>query len=198
MLKRWLDIVGSLVGIIVLAPLMLVIAVAIRWDSKGPAIFRQQRAGYKGRLFTLLKFRTMRAEVDPYGNSPHSDEDDRLTRVGRWIREKSLDELPQLFNVLKGDMSLVGPRPLYERQAERWDARQRRRLDVLPGLTGYAQVYGRGGLTHEDKIELDLEYVEKQSFALDIRLIWATAVGVFSHREAIYEQQYSREKEYED
>lgn len=177
---------------------MIVIAIIIRIESRGAAIFRQRRAGYKGRPFMMWKFRTMRSDVDPYGKSPHGAEDPRLTRFGRFIRETSLDELPQLVNVLTGTMSLVGPRPLYERQAEQWDDNQRRRLDVKPGITGYAQAYGRAGLPIEDKIDMDLHYVHNRCIGMDMRIIFRTILNIFSRRGEVYERQYSRDKEYED
>jgi len=164
----------------------------IRLESKGNAIFSQKRAGWRGIAFSMLKFRTMCADVDPYGNSPRTGQDPRLTRFGRWLREKSLDEFPQFFNVLVGQMSLVGPRPLYERQAELWDQKQRHRLDVKPGITGYAQAFGRGDLTIEEKIEFDLYYVENLGFLLDLKIILKTIVNIFSDRSTIYEKRYSR------
>lgn len=197
MVKRGLDILGSLIGLALLGGPMLLIAVLIRLESRGAAIFRQRRAGWRGRPFTLLKFRTMRSDADPYGASPRAGDDPRLTRLGRFLRETSLDELPQLANVLLGQMSLVGPRPLYERQAALWNDRQRRRLEVRPGITGYAQVYGRGALTHEDKIELDVQYVERRSGLLDLRIVLRTILGVFGRRDGIYERRYSRDREAE-
>ena len=191
MLKRLFDIVCSLIALGLLAIPMLLIALAIRLTSRGPAFFCQRRAGWKGKPFTMLKFRTMRIDADPYGESPHEGTDPRLTRLGRFLRETSLDEFPQLLNILAGQMSLVGPRPLYERQASLWNARQRRRLNVRPGLTGYAQAYGRGNMTHEEKIELDVEYVEKQSIWLDLRIICRTFLNLLGHRDDIYERQYS-------
>ena len=193
---RIFDILASSIAIALSSPLLALIAVAIRIETPGRVIFRQRRAGKGGKPFVMLKFRTMRADVDPYAASPHGPEDARLTRIGRFLRERSLDELPQLFNVLLGHMSLVGPRPLYERQADKWDARQRRRLDVRPGLTGYSQAYGRAGLTHEEKIEMDLEYVERQSFTLNVRIVLKTAANLFARR-GIYEKRYSRDKERE-
>jgi len=195
--KRVLDIVLSLLALGLLYPVMIVVAMAIAAESRGPTIFRQRRSGYKGEPFLLRKFRTMRHNVDPYGSSPAGTDDPRLTRVGRFLRETSLDELPQLFNVLEGTMSLVGPRPLYERQARCWDARQRRRLDVLPGITGWAQVSGRGELTIEDKIELDLWYVENRSTVLDLKILSATVKNVCTGRGGIYERQYSIDQEKE-
>ncbi|HUT58616.1 MAG TPA: sugar transferase [Phycisphaerae bacterium] len=197
MIKRGLDIVISLLAIVILAVPMFAIALVIRLGSRGAAVFRQRRVGRGGTPFTMFKFRTMRADADPYGSSPHSASDPRLTRFGRFLRQTSLDELPQLFNVLAGRMSLVGPRPLYERQAEQWTERQRRRLDVRPGLTGYAQVYGRGAVTHEEKIELDLYYVEHQSLWLDCRIILKTLLGAFTSPKGTYERRYSRDKERE-
>lgn len=197
MIKRLLDIIATLFALAILGVPMLLIALAIRLGSPGPALFRQQRAGWRGKPFTMLKFRTMRADVDPYGRSPRGPEDPRLTRLGRFLRERSLDELPQLLNVLAGQMSLVGPRPLYLRQAERWDQRQRRRLEVRPGMTGYAQVFGRASLTHEEKIELDLYYVDNRSFALDLRIMLRTITSMLSGRERTYERRYSRDKERE-
>ncbi len=197
MCKRLLDILLSLAGLIVLGPLMLLICLAIRIESKGAAIFRQRRAGYRGKPFVMLKFRTMRSDVDPYGMSPRSGGDPRLTRLGKFLRETSLDELPQLLNILSGSMSLVGPRPLYERQARQWDENQRRRLDVRPGLTGYAQAYGRGSLPIEDKIEMDLYYVDHQSLRLDLRILLRTAANVLGHQGDVYEKQYSRDRKRE-
>ncbi len=194
--KRTLDLLVSLVLMVLLAPLMVLLAVAIRLESCGPAIFRQERAGQGLQPFICYKFRTMRVDVDPYGASPHSRSDPRITRVGRLLRETSLDELPQLLNVLRGEMSLVGPRPLYVRQAAEWTPRQRRRLEVKPGLTGMAQVAGRGALTIEDKLELDVRYVEQASLWTDCRLIWATARSLLSSRD-IYEKQYSRQADVE-
>jgi len=194
MAKRVFDIVFSLIALALFALPMLVMALLIRLGSRGGALFRQRRAGRGGRPFVLLKFRTMRADVDAYGASPHSPDDPRLTRVGRFLRERGLDELPQLLNVLAGRMSLVGPRPLYERQAARWDERQRRRLDVRPGIAGYAQVRGRGAVTHEEKLELDLYYVEHRSFRLDMKILVWTVANLFTRRRDAYERRYSEEK----
>ncbi len=170
-------------------PMLLLIWLARR--DGFPAFFRQVRAGRDGRPFTLLKFRTMRPDVDPFGDSPQTGTDPRITPIGRWLREASLDELPQLLNVLRGDMSLVGPRPLYMQQMAEWNERQRGRLRVKPGLTGLAQVSGRGSLTIEEKLELDVRYVEQVNLRTDLAIIWATARGVFK-RGDIYELQYSR------
>ncbi|MBS3734312.1 MAG: sugar transferase [Phycisphaerae bacterium] len=197
MVKRLTDIIAASVALALLAGPMLLIALAIRLESRGPALFRQRRAGRRGKAFTILKYRTMRSDAAPYGPSPHSQHDHRLTRLGRLLRETSLDELPQLLNVLAGQMSLVGPRPLYERQAARWDDRQRHRLDVRPGITGYAQAYGRGELPIEDKIEMDLEYINKMGIWFDLRIIGRTLWNGVSGRGGVYEKTYSRHSAYE-
>jgi lipopolysaccharide/colanic/teichoic acid biosynthesis glycosyltransferase len=187
------DILIAGVLLIALLPLLLIIALAIRLSSRGPALFVQQRAGKEGKPFGLYKFRTMRLDVDPFGPSPKSGEDPRLTRVGRWLREYSLDELPQLANIVEGDMSLVGPRPLYVSQMAEWNERQRRRLSVRPGLTGLAQISGRGALTREEKLERDVEYVERAGLRLDAAILLATLVQLCG-RQGIYEQKYSQDE----
>jgi len=189
--KRGFDVVICLPAAIVLLPFFVLMVVAIRLTSKGPAIFRQQRAGRDGKPFIFYKFRTMKLDVDPFGPSPKSGGDPRLTRVGRFLREYSLDELPQLYNILKGDMSVVGPRPLYLSQVPEWSERQKKRLLVRPGLTGLAQVSGRGELTREEKLELDVKYVETAGLLTDIKIILAT-IGLVFKRRSIYEKRYSK------
>ena len=178
-MKRLFDILLSLPAVVILLPVFVVIALAIRLTGRGAAIFRQERAGENGKPFVFYKFRTMKLDVEPFGPSPKSGDDPRLTKVGKFLREYSLDELPQLFNVLKGDMSIVGPRPLYISQMAEWDERQKKRLLVKPGLTGLAQISGRGELTREEKLELDVKYVETASVLTDIRIIMATIGRVF-------------------
>ena len=189
--KRIFDLLISLPAIIILSPVLVVIAVAIKLSGRGPIIFAQERAGKDGKPFTFYKFRTMKTDVDPFGPSPKSCNDNRLTKVGVLLREYSLDELPQLFNILKGDMSIVGPRPLYISQIPEWDQRQKKRLFVKPGLTGLAQISGRGGLTREEKLELDVKYVETASLWLDLKIVLATVAQLFS-RKNIYEKKYSK------
>jgi len=184
----------SLLAILLLLPVFTVIIVAIRVSSKGRAVFKQERAGKDGKPFTFYKFRTMRVDVDPLGPSPKSGDDPRLTRIGKFLREYSLDELPQLFNVLKGDMSTVGPRPLYVSQMAEWNERQKKRLLVKPGITGLAQISGRGELTREEKLELDVKYVKTASFFTDIKIILLTIAQVFG-RKSIYEKKYSQTEE---
>jgi lipopolysaccharide/colanic/teichoic acid biosynthesis glycosyltransferase len=188
--KRVFDIAMSLLVLLFLWPVFIVVIIAIRFGSKGPAIFKQERAGRDARPFIFYKFRTMRTDADPFGASPKSGDDLRITKVGKFLREYSLDELPQLFNILKGNMSIVGPRPLYISQIQEWNDRQKKRLLVKPGLTGLAQISGRGALTREQKLEFDVEYVEKASFWLDIKIIFETAKQAI-FRKDIYENQYS-------
>ena len=188
--KRVFDIFLCLPAVIILLPFFLVLVVMIRLSSEGPAIFSQQRAGKNGKPFIFYKFRTMRLDAEPFGPSPKAADDPRLTRIGRFLREYSLDELPQLFNILKGNMSIVGPRPLYVSQMQEWDERQKKRLLVRPGLTGLAQISGRGELTREEKLELDVKYVETVGLLMDMRIVLATIGQVFG-RKSIYEKRYS-------
>ena len=168
--KRALDVVVASAALVVMAVPMLVIAVAIRVTMGRPVLFRQQRPGLHGEVFVLQKFRSMRD-----GDGPDAD---RLTALGRFLRSTSLDELPELFAVLRGDMSLVGPRPLLVAYLDRYDERQARRHEVRPGLTGWVAVNGRNDLTWEEKLELDVWYVENRSLWLDIKILARTVVAV--------------------
>ncbi len=192
-LKRIFDLVLVIPAIIVLLPIFLIIFLIIKLTDRGPAIFRQQRAGKHGKPFILYKFRTMKADVDPFGHSPKHGKDPRITPIGRLLRETSLDELPQLFNILKGDMSMVGPRPLYVSQVSEWNETQKKRLLVKPGLTGLAQISGRGGLTREQKLDLDVKYVMSAGFRQDVKILFRTFLQIFS-RKGIYEQRYSEDQ----
>ncbi len=189
--KRGLDIFLAFAAMVILSPVLVAIWITIRLSSKGPAVFKQERAGKNGRPFVFYKFRTMKLDVDPFGPSPKSGQDRRLTKVGKFLRECSLDELPQLFNVLKGDMSIVGPRPLYLSQIPEWSERQKKRLLVKPGLTGLAQIQGRGEITREEKLEFDVKYVENAGLLTDIRIMLATITYVF-RRKSVYEKRYSK------
>ena len=175
-IKRAMDVVLAGGALALGWPFLAALGILIRIDSPGPAIFRQERAGRGMRPFVLVKFRTMRAGVEAFGASPAGPADARLTRLGRWLRETTIDELPQLWNVLKGDMSVVGPRPLYLSQAEEFTAEQRRRLEVRPGLTGLAQVSGRGEIPHEEKLRMDVRYVEQWSLWLDVKIILGSVI----------------------
>jgi undecaprenyl phosphate N,N'-diacetylbacillosamine 1-phosphate transferase len=193
-IKRLFDILASFFTILILSPVFVIIIIAIKRGSRGLAIFKQTRAGKDGKPFTFYKFRTMKIDVDPFGASPKSGQDPRLTKTGIFLREYSLDELPQFFNVLKGNMSLVGPRPLYLEQMAEWDNEQKKRLLVKPGLTGLAQISGRGELTREEKLAYDVEYVQKASFFMDLKIIFLTIWQVFT-RKSIYEKKYSQTEE---
>ena len=183
---RVFDAVVAATALVVLAPLLAAIAAAIRLESPGPVFFRQARLGRHGHVFRIWKFRTMVDGAERIGPGLIvSERDERITRVGRWLRDWSLDELPQLINVLRGEMSLVGPRPAVVAYRDRFDARQRRRLDVPPGITGLAQVSGRNALSWEEKIEYDLAYVERRSLGLNLRIL-ARTFPVLITREGLY------------
>jgi lipopolysaccharide/colanic/teichoic acid biosynthesis glycosyltransferase len=175
--KRLFDLVVTAVLAIPVAAIGAVCALAVRLTSPGPILFRQARVGHNGTTFTMLKFRTMRHDGKP--NPLHPDKD-RITAVGRVLRRTSLDELPQLVNVARGEMSIVGPRPTLRYQVDRYDERQLGRLAVRPGLTGLAQVQGRNASTWAERIELDLEYVQRQSVLLDCRLLLRTVGALVS------------------
>lgn len=178
-MKRLLDVIAAALALIVLAPLIALIAVAVRLTMGSPVLFRQERPGLHGRVFTILKFRTMRQP--PVGGRDASDAA-RLTPFGRFLRSTSLDELPELINVLRGDMSLVGPRPLLVEYLPLYSAEQARRHEVRPGLTGWAQVNGRNAIDWERKLALDVWYVDHRSFALDLRILLATLDRVVSRQ----------------
>jgi lipopolysaccharide/colanic/teichoic acid biosynthesis glycosyltransferase len=171
--KRALDIALGGTALLLAAPLLAVAAVLIRLESPGHPIYRQRRVGRDGAPFELYKLRTMVSNAERMGAGLSVDAgDERITRVGAWLRRYSIDELPNLINVLAGEMSLVGPRPTVQVQVDQYTERQRRRLDVRPGITGWAQVNGRASLPWHERIELDLSYVEHASLALDLRIMW--------------------------
>jgi lipopolysaccharide/colanic/teichoic acid biosynthesis glycosyltransferase len=174
--KRALDILITVPALIVLSPLMIAIAVWVRRDSPGGALFRQARVGYAGRPFALLKFRSMVVGAERLGAGlAVTANDERITRSGALLRRLSLDELPQLWNIIRGDMSLVGPRPTVAWQVEHYSPRQRGRLAARPGLTGLAQVSGRNSLPWSERIELDLEYIDNWSLRGDLMILLRTA-----------------------
>jgi lipopolysaccharide/colanic/teichoic acid biosynthesis glycosyltransferase len=179
--KRATDVVLAGLALIVTAPLQLVIAAVVRVRLGSPVLFRQERPGLHERPFTLVKFRTMVDTADGAPAGPAADRE-RLTPLGRWLRATSLDELPTLWNVVRGDMSLVGPRPLLMAYLDRYTAEQRRRHEVRPGITGLAQVRGRNGLSWEEKFALDVEYVQRQSTRLDAIILARTVSAVLSRR----------------
>jgi sugar transferase EpsL len=182
LIKRVLDIFVAIVGLFVCLPLFIIISLLIRIDSPGSILFKQERPGLRGNPFVMYKFRTMKEIYDDSG-SLLSDEQ-RLTSLGGFLRSTSIDELPELINVLKGDMSLVGPRPLLMEYLDRYTPEQARRHEVKPGITGWSQINGRNTLTWEDKFTLDVWYVDNYSLLLDIKILWMTFIKVL-RREGI-------------
>lgn len=181
-LKRATDVVVAATALVITAPIQAGVAVLVRKDLGSPVIFRQERPGKDGRIFTMYKFRTMRSSSE----NLVSDED-RITPFGAWLRSTSLDELPELFNVLKGDMSLVGPRPLLPSYLPLYTPRQARRHDVRPGVTGLAQVKGRNAMPWAERLAWDVYYVDNRSIRLDLKVLFATFAVVFK-REGIAEE----------
>jgi lipopolysaccharide/colanic/teichoic acid biosynthesis glycosyltransferase len=172
-MRRMMDVLVAGVAAVVLLPVAVLVAVLIRSQLGSPVLFRQRRSGLRGREFTILKFRTMR----PARHAAETDQE-RDTSLGRRLRAASLDELPQLVNVLRGDMSLIGPRPTLPEQVEHYDARQRRRLSIRPGITGWAQVNGRNSISWPERIELDLWYIAHRSLWIDLKVLWLTVMNV--------------------
>jgi lipopolysaccharide/colanic/teichoic acid biosynthesis glycosyltransferase len=192
-LKRSSDMILSALGLLVLSPLLLLVALLVRGKLGSPAVFAQVRPGLHGRLFTLYKFRTMTDERDERGNL--LPDEVRLTSFGQFLRSTSLDELPELWNVLRGDMSLVGPRPLLVRYLDRYTPEQARRHEVRPGITGWAQINGRNALSWEEKFALDVWYVDHGSFSLDVRILCLTFARVL-RRQGISSADHATMPEY--
>jgi len=180
-MNRAADVVGAGLGLALASPLLAAAAVAIKLEDGGPVLYRQRRVGQRGEEFDLLKLRTMVVGAERLGEGLAVNRGDaRITRVGRFLRRTSLDELPQLWNVVCGEMSLIGPRPTLAYQVERYTERQRRRLEVKPGITGWAQVHGRASLPWPDRIELDVWYVEHRSAWLDVKILLRTPLALFT------------------
>lgn len=175
-LKYFLDVLVALMVLLMASPVIVIIWLLLLVANQGKPFFFQQRPGKDERIFTIVKFKTMNDRKDAQGNLLPDGE--RLTPVGRFVRKTSLDELPQLFNVLKGDMSLVGPRPLHVRYLPRYNDFQKRRHEVRPGITGWAQVNGRNAIAWDEKFRLDVWYVDHRSFLLDLRILWMTVLKV--------------------
>jgi lipopolysaccharide/colanic/teichoic acid biosynthesis glycosyltransferase len=180
-LNRAADVAVAGTALVVASPLLGLAALAAKLDDRGPLLYRQTRVGKDGADFELLKLHTVGVGAETIGAGYAVDEgDSRITRVGRLLRRLSLDELPQLWNVIRGDMSVIGPRPTLRYQVERYDARQARRLDVKPGITGWAQVHGRAALPWAERIELDVWYVENRNALLDLKILAKTPLALFS------------------
>jgi lipopolysaccharide/colanic/teichoic acid biosynthesis glycosyltransferase len=179
-LNRAVDVVVAGAGLVVASPLLAAAALAVKLDDGGPVLYRQTRVGKDGRDFELVKLRTMIVGAEAQGAGYAVNRGDaRITRIGRFLRRTSLDELPQLWNVVRGDMSVIGPRPTLRYQVDRYSERQRRRLDVLPGITGWAQIHGRAALSWDERIELDVWYVEHRSPRVDLRILLRTPLALF-------------------
>jgi lipopolysaccharide/colanic/teichoic acid biosynthesis glycosyltransferase len=179
-MNRALDVAGASLGLALASPFLAVSALAIKLEDRGPILYRQRRVGKDGEEFDLFKLRTMVVGAETQGAGWAVDRGDpRITRAGRLLRRLSLDELPQLWNVVRGDMSLIGPRPTLRYQVEKYTERQRRRLEVKPGITGWAQIHGRAALPWEDRIELDVWYLEHRSPWIDAKILLRTPLALF-------------------
>lgn len=178
-IKRFFDIVSSLLAIIILSPVLVITSILVRTKLGSPVLFKQERPGKDEKIFTLMKFRTMTDERDENGEL--LPDEIRLTKFGKFLRSTSIDELPELFNILKGDMSVIGPRPLLVRYLPRYNEHQHRRHEVRPGLSGWAQVNGRNTVTWEDKFNMDVEYVDNYNLVMDIKILFMTVVNVLKH-----------------
>lgn len=195
--KRFFDIISSLAALIVLSPVFLVISIIIKLDSEGPAIFGHERLGLDGKLIKVYKFRTMVKNAQDILDNLSQEQklefqknfkfenDPRITRIGRFLRETSLDELPQLFNILVGNMSVVGPRPIVEREIEKYGIYGEMLLTVKPGLTGNWQANGRSNTTYEERVQLDMDYIDNRSFLLDMKIIFKTIISVIKKEGAM-------------
>lgn len=191
--KRILDFTLSLLALIVLSPIMIILAICIKIDSKGPIFFLQERLGRNGKVFKIIKIRTMIVNAEHIGDglSVKTENDNRITKIGKILRKTSLDELPQLINVVKGDMALIGPRPpvtYHPHKFEDYPEHQKPRFNVRPGITGLAQARVRNNATWDERIEIDLEYINKISFSGDIKIIFDTIKSIFK-KENIYQAQ---------
>ncbi len=182
--KRMFDFTFSLIFLTLFLPFIPFIILAIKLESNGPVFFKQKRVGYKGKIFEIYKFRTMYADVDAYQKAPQSADDPRITKVGRFLRKFSFDEMPQFYNVLKGDMSIIGPRPEMPFIAEKYKSWQKKRLEVKPGITGLWQVLGRKDLPLEDNLEYDFYYIKNRSFSLDLAIMFKTIFQVLKQKGA--------------
>lgn len=191
--KRIFDLLLTSIGLLLISPLLVILAILVRFKIGSPVLFKQRRPGYRGKPFWIYKFRSMADLYDQEGNLLADEL--RLTKFGRFMRSASLDELPELFNVLKGEMSLVGPRPLLMQYLERYSPEQARRHEVLPGITGWAQIHGRNALTWEEKFRLDVWYVDHWSIGLDLRILAATLVKT-ARREGISQPGHATAEEF--
>ena len=184
LIKRVFDFIAALINLLIVSPLLLTLIIILAISNNGKPFFYQLRTGKNGKLFTIIKLKTMNDKTDNEGNLLPVKE--RITKIGDFCRKYSLDELPQLLNILKGDMSLVGPRPLLPKYLPLYDERQNRRHEVIPGITGWAQVNGRNAISWEQKFEFDVYYVDNQSFLLDLKIIFMTINKVINRKDVNY------------
>lgn len=196
-IKRLIDIIGSLIGIILLSPLYIIIAILIKFDSPGKVVFGHTRKGKGGKDIKVYKFRTMYSNAseifesftpeqkEEYYKNFKLDNDPRVTKLGGFLRKTSLDELPQLFNILKGDMTIIGPRPIVEKEVEKYGDKAEKLFSVVPGLGGYWQANGRSDTTYEERVEMDMYYIGNMSFWLDAKILFQTAISVLKGEGAI-------------
>lgn len=195
-IKRSIDIIGSVIGLVVLSPVFLILAIIVKLDSKGPVFFAHKRLGYKRRIIKIFKFRTMVTDAEAmidklpleqreeFKKNFKLEDDPRITKIGKFLRKTSLDELPQLVNILKGDLTIVGPRPIVQKEIELYGKYGSKLLSVKPGLTGYWQVNGRSDTTYEERVQLDMTYIDERCLLLDIKIILKTFIEVFRGRGA--------------
>ena len=196
-IKRLIDIIGSLIGIILLSPLYIIIAILIKFDSPGKVVFGHTRKGKGGKDIKVYKFRTMYSNAseifesftpeqkEEYYKNFKLDNDPRVTKLGGFLRKTSLDELPQLFNILKGDMTIIGPRPIVEKEISKYGDKAEKLFSVVPGLAGYWQANGRSDTTYEERVEMDMYYIDNMSFYLDVKILFQTAISVLKGEGAI-------------
>lgn len=196
-IKRLIDIIGSIIGIIILSPVYLIISVLVKFDSAGPVVFGHVRKGKYGKDIKVYKFRTMYSNAneifenftpeqkEEYYKNFKLDNDPRVTRLGAFLRKTSLDELPQLFNILKGDMTIIGPRPIVEKEVVKYGDKAEKLFSVVPGLAGYWQANGRSDTTYEERVEMDMYYIDNMSFWLDAKILFQTAISVIKGEGAI-------------
>lgn len=196
-IKRLIDIIGSLIGIILLSPIYIIIAILIKFDSPGKIVFGHTRKGKGGKDIKVYKFRTMYSNAneifksftseqkEEYYKNFKLDNDPRVTKLGGFLRKTSLDELPQLFNILKGDMTIIGPRPIVEKEISKYGDKAEKLFSVVPGLAGYWQANGRSDTTYEERVEMDMYYIDNMSFYLDVKILFQTAISVLKGEGAI-------------
>ena len=196
-IKRLIDIIGSLIGIILLSPIYIIIAILIKFDSPGKIVFGHTRKGKGGKDIKVYKFRTMYSNAneifesftseqkEEYDKNFKLDNDPRVTKLGGFLRKTSLDELPQLFNILKGDMTIIGPRPIVEKEISKYGNKAEKLFSVVPGLAGYWQANGRSDTTYEERVEMDMYYIDNMSFYLDVKILFQTAISVLKGEGAI-------------